>query len=107
RSNVGGSIYAFTVAGAFANASNSTDSVDGKAGGNGPKTKANSKDNASGDDSSSGGSVDGDLDDGSALDGVSLPRLFAEEEPTPAAEQKKAGTSVSIAAAVALNNISD
>ncbi|MFN9446209.1 MAG: hypothetical protein ACK57Y_09265, partial [Pirellulaceae bacterium] len=107
RSNVGGSIYAFTVAGAFANASNSTDSVDGKAGGNGPKTKANSKDNASGDDSSSGGSVDGDLDDGSALDGVSLPRLFAEEEPTPAAEQKMAGTSVSIAAAVALNNISD
>ncbi|MEO6651268.1 MAG: hypothetical protein ABIP17_01255, partial [Ilumatobacteraceae bacterium] len=81
RAIVTGAIYAFTVAGAYANASGQEDEPEADAGGN--------------------------ADDSDPLDGISLPLLFDEAPPGDDAKQKKAGTSVAIAAAVAVNNVTD
>ncbi|MEY2518222.1 MAG: large repetitive protein, partial [bacterium] len=83
RASVAGGLYTFTVAGAKVNASASKDTPDASAGGNAP------------------------ADDSDPLDGVSLPLLFGEDPPTDDAKKKKAGTSVALAAAVAINNVTD
>ncbi|MDB5862130.1 MAG: repeat-containing protein, partial [Ramlibacter sp.] len=78
RASVAGGLYAFTVAGALANAK-----------------EKDEPDNSAG------------PEDDDPLDGVSLPRLFDEDPPSEEAQQKKAGTGVAIAAAVAINLITD
>ena len=84
RASVAGGLYTFTVAGSIANASGGEDEepADG-AGGNAPAA------------------------DDDPLDGVSLPLLFGEDPPADDAKQKKAGTSVAVAAAVAVNHVTD
>src|SRR5207247_8660877 len=81
RAIVKGGIYAFTVAGAIANASGQKDEPDDSAGGNAPPA------------------------DDDPLDGVSLPLLFGEDPPTQDAQKKEAGTSVATAAAGAVNSV--
>ena len=83
RASVAGGLYTFTVAGAIANASKSKDKPAADAGGNAP---------AAGSD---------------PLGGTTPPGVSGQAAPTTAAQDKKAGTSVAIAAAVAVNHITD
>src|SRR3954454_9317431 len=83
RASVAGGLWTFTVAGAAANASASKDAPAADAGGNAP---------AAGSDPTAG---------------VTPPSTSGQQPPTTAAQDKKAGTSVAIAAAVAVNNITD
>ncbi|MFL6013428.1 MAG: hypothetical protein ACJ74P_03940, partial [Gaiellaceae bacterium] len=84
RAVVKGGLYAFTVAGAIANASKDKDKPAANAGGNAPAPA-----------------------DNDPLDGISLPLLFGETPPSNTAKDNKAGTSVAIAAAVGVNNVKD
>ena len=83
RASVAGGLWTFTVAGAAANASKSKDKPAADAAGNAP---------AAGSDPAGG---------------VTPPSTSGQQPPTTAAQDKKAGTSVAIAAAVAVNNITD
>ena len=82
RAIVAGAIYAFTVAGAVANASGQKDNPSPTAGGNAPASN-------------------------NPVPGVSAPALPGQTSPTQAQQDQQAGTSVAIAAAVAVNSVTD